>query len=162
MNMKEVKDLIQEILQSDISEFELEHTGTKVKLKRSMKSPEVTELPPAARPAPPPLPLPSLPRQSEPSLPAVKKEEEDVSDDGLHVITSPIVGTFFSAPSPGAEPYVKVGDMVEEGSILCVVEAMKLMNEIPADISGEVVEIYVENSQPVEFGQRLFGLRPRR
>jgi acetyl-CoA carboxylase biotin carboxyl carrier protein len=72
------------------------------------------------------------------------------------------VGTFFRAPSPGAEPYVKVGDMVEEGSILCVVEAMKLMNEIPADIPGEVVQIYVENSQPVEFGQRLFGLRPRR
>ena len=160
MNMKEVKDLIQEILQSDISEFELEHTGTKVKLKRGMKSPEVTEPPPAPRPAPPP-PLPSLPRHPEPSFPAVRKEE-DVSDDGLHVITSPIVGTFFHAPSPGAEPYVKVGDMVEEGSILCVVEAMKLMNEIPADISGEVVQIYVENSQPVEFGQRLFGLRPRR
>ena len=160
MNMKEVKDLIQEILQSDISEFELEHTGTKVKLKRGMKSPEVTELPPAPRPAPPP-PLPSLPRHPEPSFPAVRKEE-DVSDDGLHVITSPIVGTFFHAPSPGAEPYVKVGDMVEEGSILCVVEAMKLMNEIPADISGEVVQIYVENSQPVEYGHRLFGLRPRR
>ena len=159
MNMKEVKDLIQEILQSDISEFELEHTGTKVKLKRGMKGSEVTEIAHAPKPAPPP--QPSLPRHPEPA-PLVVKKEEEVSEDGLHVITSPIVGTFFRAPSPGAEAYVKVGDMVEEGSILCVVEAMKLMNEIPADIPGELVQIYVENSQPVEFGQRLFGLRPGR
>jgi acetyl-CoA carboxylase biotin carboxyl carrier protein len=158
MNMKEVKDLIQEILQSDITEFELEHTGTRVKLKRGMKSPEVTQLsltPPPAAPS-----HPSLSAPPEPSPPAIKHEE--LSDNGLHLITSPIVGTFFRAPSPGAEPYVKVGDIVEEGSILCVVEAMKLMNEIPADVPGEVVQIYVENSQPVEFGQRLFGLRPRR
>jgi acetyl-CoA carboxylase biotin carboxyl carrier protein len=158
MNMKEVKDLIQEILQSDITEFELEHTGTRVKLKRGMKSPEVTQLsltPAVVAPSHPP--LSALP---EPSPPAVNKE--DLSDNGLHLITSPIVGTFYRAPSPGAEPYVNVGDVVEEGSILCVVEAMKLMNEIPADVPGEVVQIYVENSQPVEFGQRLFGLRPRR
>jgi acetyl-CoA carboxylase biotin carboxyl carrier protein len=157
MNMKEVKDLIQEILQSDITEFELEHTGTRVKLKRGMKSPEVAQLsltPPPAAPS-----HPSLSAPPEPSPPAIKHEE--LSDNGLHLITSPIVGTFFRAPSPGAEPYVKVGDVVEEGSILCVVEAMKLMNEIPADVPGEVVQIYVENSQPVEFGQRLFGLRPR-
>src|SRR5262245_38997368 len=99
MNMKEVKDLIQEILQSDISEFELEHTGTKVKLKRGMKGAEVTELAVAPKPAPPPS-QPSLPRHPEPA-PLVVKKEEEVSEDGLHIITSPIVGTFFRAPSPG-------------------------------------------------------------
>jgi acetyl-CoA carboxylase biotin carboxyl carrier protein len=158
MNMKEVKDLIQEILQSDITEFELEHTGTRVKLKRGTKGPEVTQLS-LARPAAAPS-HPSLSAPPEPSSPAIK--QKDLSDNGLHLITSPIVGTFFRAPSPGAAPYVEVGDAVEEGSILCVVEAMKLMNEIPADIAGEVADIYVENSQPVEFGQKLFGLRPRR
>ena len=158
MNMKEVKDLIQEILQSDITEFELEHTGTKVKLKRGMKGPEVTQLS-VTRPSVAPS-IPSSSAPPEPSPPAIK--QEDLSDNGLHLITSPIVGTFFRAPSPGAAPYIEVGDVVEEGSILCVVEAMKLMNEIPADITGEVVHIYVENSQPVEFGQKLFGLRPRR
>jgi acetyl-CoA carboxylase biotin carboxyl carrier protein len=157
MNMKEVKDLIQEILQSDITEFELEHTGTKVKLKRGRKGPEVTHLPltpPSVTPS-----HPSLSAPPEPSPPAI--EQENLSDNGLHLITSPIVGTFFRAPSPGAAPYVEIGDVVEEGSILCVVEAMKLMNEIPADVTGEVVHIYVENSQPVEFGQKLFGLRAR-
>jgi acetyl-CoA carboxylase biotin carboxyl carrier protein len=157
MNMKEVKDLIQEILQSDITEFELEHTGTRVKLKRGMKGPEVTHLPltpPSVAPS-----HSSLSAPPEPSPPTL--EQENLSDNGLHLITSPIVGTFFRAPSPGAAPYVEVGDVVEEGSILCVVEAMKLMNEIPADVTGEVVHIYVENSQPVEFGQKLFGLRAR-
>jgi len=158
MNMKEVKDLIQEILQSDITEFELEHTGTRVKLKRGMKGPEVTQLS-LTRPSVAPS-HPSSSAPPEPSPPAIK--QEDLSDNGLHLITSPIVGTFFRAPSPGAAPYIEVGDVVEEGSILCVVEAMKLMNEIPADTTGEVVHIYVENSQPVEFGQKLFGLRPRR
>lgn len=158
MNMKEVKDLIQEILQSDITEFELEHTGTRVKLKRGTKGPEVTQLSLARPPEAPSNPSLSVP--PEPSPPAIK--QENLSGNGLHLITSPIVGTFFRAPSPGAAPYVEVGDAVEEGSILCVVEAMKLMNEIPADIAGEVADIYVENSQPVEFGQKLFGLRPRR
>jgi acetyl-CoA carboxylase biotin carboxyl carrier protein len=159
MNIKEVKDLIQEILASDICEFELEHTGTKVKLRRGTQS-EATHqgaapvvfhsshsAPPAARVEPPPT-----------IAPATEVPEE--SD--LHFITSPIVGTFYRSPSPGAEPYVKIGDAVEEGKTLCIVEAMKLMNEIPSDISGELVRVYAENSHPVEFGQRLFGIRPRK
>jgi acetyl-CoA carboxylase biotin carboxyl carrier protein len=85
-----------------------------------------------------------------------------VGDNGLHLVTSPIVGTFYRASAPGAEPFVRTGSTVEEGSILCIVEAMKLLNEIPADVAGEIVAIYVENGQPVEYGQKLFGLRPRR
>jgi len=81
------------------------------------------------------------------------------SDDGLHFVTSPIVGTFYRASNPEAEPYVKVGDLVHKGQVLCIVEAMKLMNEIEADASGTLVRIYPENAQPVEFGERLFAIR---
>ncbi len=157
MNIKEVKDLIQEILQSDISEFELEHTGTKVRLRRGFSQESVA-------PAAPSVivshshPAAHIAPAAVPHTPAAAREEtpEDVD---LHFITSPIVGTFYRAPSPGAESYVKVGDKVEEGTILCVVEAMKLMNEIPSDMSGEIVRIYVDNAHPVEFGQKLFGIR---
>ncbi len=162
MNIKEVKDLIQEVLQSDISEFELEHTGTKIRLRRGFSAGAAApQLPmqivaPVATQAPAfPTPPPQVPVPPE-------REEARETDEGLHVITSPIVGTVYRSPSPGAEPYVKVGSIVEEGTILCIVEAMKLMNEIPSDIAGEIVRAYVENGEPVEFGQKLFALRPRK
>ena len=82
--------------------------------------------------------------------------------EDLHLIKSPIVGTFYGAPSPGVEAFVKVGSQVETGQTLCIVEAMKLMNEIESDASGEVIRVYVENGQPVEYGQPLFGIRPGR
>ncbi len=82
--------------------------------------------------------------------------------EDLHVVKSPIVGTFYSAPSPGAEPFIKVGDHVEVGQVLCIVEAMKLMNEIESDMSGEVMRVLVENGQPVEYGEPLFAIRPSR
>ncbi len=158
MNIKEVKDLIQEILQSDISEFELEHTGTKVRLRRGFAHSEVAYEPHSVSAPPPPIarPLPS-PELAPQKAPTIETDEEN----GLKFITSPIVGTFYRASSPDAEPFVKVGSMVDDGTILCIVEAMKLMNEIPSDVSGEVIRVYVENSHPVEFGQRLFAIRPR-
>jgi oxaloacetate decarboxylase (Na+ extruding) subunit alpha len=160
MNIKEVKDLIHEILQSDISEFELEHTGTKVRLRRGC----------AAESVPPPsVAAVSNPRLSvAPTPPAIAEAPqppptaEESAETGLHLITSPIVGTFYRSPSPGAEPFVRVGQMVEEGTTLCIIEAMKLMNEIPSDAAGEVVRIFMENGQPVEYGQKLFGIRPRK
>lgn len=160
MNIKEVKDLIQEILQSDISEFELEQTGTKIKLRRgrqNLHALRATGHDPIAN-------APAL----EPQVVTVERvaplsaPPEDLAESGLHVITSPIVGTFYQAPSPGAESYVKIGDMVEEGRILCIVEAMKLMNEIPSDAAGVIEKIYVESGHPVEYGQKLFGIRPRK
>jgi acetyl-CoA carboxylase biotin carboxyl carrier protein len=160
MNIKEVKELIQEVLQSDISEFELEHTGTKVKLKRGFGG-EAT----AASPMPPQTAAVSFAPALPVALEATSTTTGDAGaseDSKLHIITSPIVGTVYCAPSPGAEPYVKLGDLVEEGSILCLVEAMKLMNEIPSDVGGEVVRVYIENGNPVEFGQKLFGIHPRR
>jgi acetyl-CoA carboxylase biotin carboxyl carrier protein len=160
MNIKEVKDLIQEVLQSDISEFELEHTGTRVRLRRGFGRDSTI-----ASPTPPqPVTVsfaPSQPIAAQAAMPPA--DNEDASEDNaLHVVTSPIVGTVYRSPSPGADPYVKLGDQVSEGSILCLVEAMKLMNEIPSDIEGEVVRVYIENGNPVEFGQKLFGIRPRR
>lgn len=163
MNIKEVKDLIQEVLQSDISEFELEQTGTRIKLKRGFGQETAN---PSSAPAQSAVvsfaPPQSIAAESAAPLSGnATAGAAEAEDSSLHIITSPIVGTFYRAPSPGAEPYVKLGDRVEEGSILCIVEAMKLMNEIPSDVEGEIVRVYVENSHPVEFGQKLFGIRPR-
>jgi len=161
MNIKEVKDLIHDVLQSDISEFELEHTGTRLRLRRGY----YTEAPTAYAPPPPALTVtPSVPPRihEPPPAPESPGAAGDETEQGLHYITSPIVGTFYRASKPDAEPFVRQGQTVEEGSVLCIVEAMKLMNEIPSDMAGEVVQILVENGRPVEFGQRLFAVRPRR
>jgi len=158
MNIKEVKDLIQEVLQSDISEFELEQTGTRIKLKRGFGQETGAGSSVPAHSADVTIASPQS-SAAETAAPAAESAGA-AEDNALHVITSPIVGTFYRAPSPEAEPYVKVGDHVEEGSTLCLVEAMKLMNEIPSDVEGEVARVYIENGQPVEFGQKLFGIRP--
>jgi acetyl-CoA carboxylase biotin carboxyl carrier protein len=158
MNIKEVKDLIHEVLQSDISEFELEQTGTRIKLKRGLGNEGgSTSSVPAQSAVVSFTPPQSIAETKAPTADSTGGEE----DSSLHIIASPIVGTFYRAPSPGAEPYVKLGDQVEEGTILCIVEAMKLMNEIPSDVEGEVARVYVENGHPVEFGQKLFGIRSR-
>jgi acetyl-CoA carboxylase biotin carboxyl carrier protein len=103
--------------------------------------------------------VPALPRASEAGREAAS---ESRPTEDLHLVKSPIVGTFYVSPSPGAEAFVKVGSHVDSGQTLCIVEAMKLMNEIEADASGEVMKIFVENGQPVEYGQPLFGIRPSR
>jgi acetyl-CoA carboxylase biotin carboxyl carrier protein len=149
MNIDEVKDLIRVVLQSDISEFELEHSGTKIKLRRSRNSTAISISTPAAAAS-----------AAAPQTPMAPSDvSEDPEDASLHIITSPIVGTFYRSPSPGSNPYVNLGDCIKEGSILCLVEAMKLMNEIPSDVEGEIARIFVENGKPVEFGQKLFGIR---
>jgi acetyl-CoA carboxylase biotin carboxyl carrier protein len=162
VNLKEVKDLIQEILQSDISEFELEHTGTRVKLRRGFGTRDTA----VSVSSQPPLSTQAGSNNAGPVSEAVshtaQKVETPPEEVELHYISSPIVGTFYRSPTPGTEPYVKTGELVEEGTVLCVVEAMKLMNEIQSDVAGEVVNIYVENGHPVEFGQKLFGIRPRK
>jgi len=159
MDIKEVKELIQEILRSDISEFELEHTGTKVRLRRGLAAG-------AALQSPAPISAEERPVSHAPQItvdPVIRAQAEaSAEENGLHIITSPIVGTFYRTPAPGAEPFVKVGSAVDEGSILCIVEAMKLVNEIPSDTAGEIAAIYPENGQPVEYGQKLFGIRPHR
>ena len=159
MDIKEVKDLIQEVLRSDISEFELEHTGTKVRLKRGLHpdtAPVMLNPPQHASASR------DFPQSISDESPSPADENAgDQEETTLHMVTSPIVGTFFRSPNPESEPYVKLGDQIHEGSILCLVEAMKLMNEIPSDVDGEIVRICVENGHPVEFGQKLFGIRRR-
>ena len=160
MNIKEVKDLIQEVLRSDISEFELEHSGTKVRLKRGYVHDSTT----AAHTHSQQASMSYIPPKSvaAEAIPPYDENTTDSEESSLHIITSPIVGTVYRAPNPESDPYVKLGDKVREGSILCLVEAMKLMNEIPSDIDGEIARIYIENAHPVEFGQKLFGIRPEK
>jgi acetyl-CoA carboxylase biotin carboxyl carrier protein len=159
MDIKEVKDLIQEVLRSDICEFELEHMGTRVRLKRGFTSDSALAAPNPPKRASIRGEVP-LSTSGETELPA-NENTDNAEDDALHMVLSPIVGTFYRTANPESEPYVKLGDQVHEGMIVCLVEAMKLMNEIPSDMDGEIVRIYVDNGHPVEFGQKLFGIRPR-
>jgi acetyl-CoA carboxylase biotin carboxyl carrier protein len=162
MNQKELKELIEFLKEQDIAEFELERGDVKVRIKRGLPSSPAetrylavpTSVPPAAVGIPSTVIASPQPPVSEPVKPAV---EED-----FHQVRSPIVGTFYEAPSPGAPPFIKLGDFVEVGQVLCIVEAMKLMNEIESDIAGEVVKKLVNNGQPIEYGQELFLIRPKK
>jgi len=160
MNIKELKEIIRLVAEKEFAEFELEQPDFKLRIRRT--APPVVSMadPSAAR-------LSSSPPTSEPSpilsAPAVSPVEAtlQVEDErAYHIIRSPIVGTFYRAPNPTASPFVEIGDHVEPGTVLCIIEAMKLMNEITSDVAGEVVKIYVENGQPVEYGQPLFAIKP--
>ena len=165
MNQKELKELIEFLIEKDIAEFELERGDVKVKIKRagehtvvhSHAEPRFYAVPPApsvpigVAAAPPAAPPPTAPT---PSAPA--------PEEGLHTVKSPIVGTFYEAPSPGAPPFVKLGDAVEVGQVLCIVEAIKLLNEIESDVAGEIVKKMGSNGQPIEYGQELFAIRPKK
>jgi acetyl-CoA carboxylase biotin carboxyl carrier protein len=166
MNQKELKELIEFLIEKDIAEFELERGDVKVRIKRGAEHVVAPAAPvthfavhtaPAAVPeisAQPVAPV-SAPTSSESTPPA------PAAEPGLHTVHSPIVGTFYECPSPGSPPFVKPGDTVEIGQVLCIVEAMKLMNEIEADVAGEIVKKLVANGQPIEYGQELFVIRPR-
>jgi acetyl-CoA carboxylase biotin carboxyl carrier protein len=159
MNLKELRELIEFLIEKDVAEFELERGDVKVKIKRRTEVPPMPSFLHAPAMAAPPVQAAApagSPEAPAPPAPAGKAEE------GTHVIKSPIVGTFYEAPSPGSPPFVKVGDAVEEGQVLCIIEAMKLMNEIESDVSGEVLKKLIANGQPVEYGQPLFVIRPRK
>ncbi|MGA7218528.1 MAG: acetyl-CoA carboxylase biotin carboxyl carrier protein [Candidatus Sulfotelmatobacter sp.] len=156
MNQKELKELIEFLIEKDIAEFELERGDVKVKIRRGAEHTIVhtrAEVPyPAA-----PVMQPSAPAATVPAPPAAEPVQEN-----LHIVKSPIVGTFYEAPSPGAPPFVKVGDTVELGQVLCIVEAMKLLNEIESDVAGEIVKKMGSNGQPIEYGQELFTIKPKK
>jgi acetyl-CoA carboxylase biotin carboxyl carrier protein len=160
INMDELRELIQLIRENDFSEFELEREGFRVRFRRGG---EIGEVGPAAlrelQPAPGVPALESNVRTSAPSHPGAKAQTEASEDQDLHIIPSPIVGTFYRAASPTAEAFVRIGAVVEPDTVVCIIEAMKLMNEIQAEVGGEVAKIYVENGQPVEYGQPLFGIK---
>jgi acetyl-CoA carboxylase biotin carboxyl carrier protein len=162
MNQKELKELIEFLIEKDIAEFELERGDVKVKIKRGAAPAALPDsrhivVHAAAAGADEQLPSPA-PGKSGPAAAAALPEPEEE----LHIVRSPIVGTFYEAPSPGSPPFVKTGDRLEVGQVLCIVEAMKLMNEIECDVAGELVKTLVANGQPIEYGQELFAVRPAR
>ena len=165
MNQKELKELIEFLIEKDIAEFELERGDVKVRIKRAGEhtvvhsggEPRFYAVP--AAPAATPVELASAAAVPPPT--AAPPAKEAAPEEHLHLVKSPIVGTFYEAPSPGAPPFVKPGDTVEVGQVLCIVEAMKLLNEIESDVAGEVVKKLASNGQPIEYGQELFAIRPK-
>jgi acetyl-CoA carboxylase biotin carboxyl carrier protein len=163
MNQKELKELIEFLIEKDIAEFELERGDVKVRIKRAAEAPASASDARyfAVNAAPTPAVRPEATAEALVPAPAAPREKE-APEEGLHPVRSPIVGTFYEAPSPGAPPFVKAGDAVEVGQVLCIVEAMKLMNEIESDVAGEIVKKLAVNGQPIEYGQPLFEIRPRK
>jgi acetyl-CoA carboxylase biotin carboxyl carrier protein len=156
MTLNEVKELIELVAAKGFAEFEIARSDFKLKIVAkagtATASPTFDTPAPAAVPAPIAAPVVATAAAAAPA-PA------PAADEDLFVVTSPIVGTFYRSPSPTADAFVKVGDNIDVGTVLCIVEAMKLMNEIEAEKAGEIVKIFVENGQPVEYGQPLFGIR---
>jgi acetyl-CoA carboxylase biotin carboxyl carrier protein len=152
MDIKDIKTLIKVVTDTDISEFEMETEEERIVIKRG-STPEYVQMP-----APAYAPVPAAPAAAAPAAAATSAAEPApaVVNDKHETINSPIVGTFYAAPSPESDPYVKVGDIVEAGQTLCIVEAMKLMNEIEAEFKCKIVEFAKNNAQPVEFGDALF------
>jgi acetyl-CoA carboxylase biotin carboxyl carrier protein len=159
VNMDELRELIGLLRDNGLVELELENEGFRVRLRRESERAESSHVSvphhdPASAPAPAPAPA-----ASGPAHPGTQASTAAAQDQDLHIIQSPIVGTFYRSPSPTADAFVKIGSNVEPDTVVCIIEAMKLMNEIQAEMSGEVVKIYVENGQPVEYGQPLFGIQ---
>jgi len=153
----QIEQLLRFMSEHNLEEFEYSRGDLRIRLKK----PSANVVYAAPRPSAEiivPSAVAGGPAEDTPSA----DTEAEVRGEELHLVKSPIVGTFYASPSPGAEPFVKVGVHVDVGQTLCIVEAMKLMNEIESEVSGEVLRIFVENGQPVEYGQPLFGVRPSR
>ena len=154
--MDELRELIGLLRDNGLAELELENEGFRVRLRRESTLGESSH---AAAPHHAPAPAAPAAPASGPAHPGTQATTAAAQDQDLHIISSPIVGTFYRSPSPSAEAFVKIGSNVENETVVCIIEAMKLMNEIQAEATGEVVKIYVENGQPVEYGQPLFGIQ---
>ena len=155
MDLKYVKQLLELIEKSNVNEIEVEEKGQKIRITKS--APQHVISAPAYQMAMPSAPMPAhsatVPQTESKPAPAAENKK-------YHEVKSPIVGTFYRSPSPDASPYVEVGSKVKQGGVLCIVEAMKLMNEIESDIAGTIVKINVESGKPVEYGQVLFLVEP--
>jgi acetyl-CoA carboxylase biotin carboxyl carrier protein len=171
MDFDEINKILDIVREHELSEFELERDGFKIRIKKghvehasgsfmSQMVPAVLHHPgagPAASAQPSaPEAVPSAASSAAATAAAAAAEEVD-----LGIVKSPIVGTFFRSSEPGAAPFVEVGDTVKKGQVLCIIEAMKLMNEIDSELDGEIVKVYVENGQPVQYGERLFAIKAR-
>jgi acetyl-CoA carboxylase biotin carboxyl carrier protein len=158
MDLHEIKQILEMMREHELTEFQLERENVKLRLRKSTapewpasmpQMPQLTYAPPPVAPAPAPAP------EAAPPVLVAANEELDFA-----IVKSPIVGTFYRSAEPGAKPFVETGQQVKKGQVLCIIEAMKLMNEINADIDGEVVKVYVENGQAVQYGERLFAIKP--
>ena len=154
LNMEELRELAELVNEHGFTDFEFENENIRIRLSKTAAPQFVQAVQPVASSAPV-----AASQPTNASAETVPAEAPVDADEGLFKITSPIVGTFYRSPSPDKDPYVMEGDKVSDSTVVCIVEAMKLMNEIQAETSGEVVKIYVENGQPVEYGQPLFGIR---
>jgi acetyl-CoA carboxylase biotin carboxyl carrier protein len=156
LDLKEIKELIALMRKNDLSVFKMESEGFKITLKKGNEYQPVIHTshpaPPGAHTAPPPAAAPA---------PAAPAAAPPAAAGNLKDITSPMVGTFYGSPSPDAQPYVKIGQEVDETTVVCIIEAMKVMNEIKADARGTIVEIVAEIGKPVQFGQALFRIQPK-
>src|SRR3990167_6565356 len=149
MNLKEIKELINLMNENDVVELEIEREGTRIRIRKSAsgKFETIAE-------------EPGIPQVLQAIKPASEAESAKKEEKNLIPIKAPMVGTFYRAPSPDSKPYVEIGQTIEVGHVICVIEAMKLMNEIKSEVHGKIVEILAENSSPVEYGQDLFMVEP--
>ena len=152
MNLQEIKELLKLITESNIQEFELERAGIKIKIKKadSLTTQQVlynTKL------------EEKLPPETKPEEQAIPPHPAEEKTNNLYIVKSPIVGTFYRSPSPDAPPYIEKGEEVTVGQVLCIIEAMKVMNEIASEVEGKVAKIFVKNEQPVEYGEELFAIQ---
>jgi acetyl-CoA carboxylase biotin carboxyl carrier protein len=154
--LEQIEQILRTMAAHNLEEFEYSRGDLRIRVKKPSANVVLTA--PSARMIVEPEIIVAGAASAPPPAPAV---EPRASED-LHLVKSPIVGTFYGSPSPGSEPFVKIGGHVDSGQTLCIVEAMKLMNEIESDVSGEVLRVFVDNGQPVEYGQPLFGIRPSR
>src|SRR3982750_4875613 len=165
MDLKQIKQILDLVREHELSEFEIEHDGLRLKIRKDVNGAHVASLP---APLVPTMVVPGgaatvaqpVAAPAAPSASAAAAADADTEIE-LAVVKSPIVGTFYRSAEPGAPPFVDIGTTVRKGQVLCIIEAMKLMNEIDSEYDGEVVNVYVENGQPVQYGERLFAIRTR-
>ncbi len=156
MNLKEIKEMISLMNENNLTELEVEREGARIKIKKSTL--EALETPRPQAPIEYRVETTPVTRQTQSA--AAEAAQQAADNKSRKEITSPMVGTFYRSPSPEAAAFVEVGQIVEVGQVVCIVEAMKLMNEIKSEIRGKIVEVAVENAEPVEFGQTLFAVEP--
>jgi acetyl-CoA carboxylase biotin carboxyl carrier protein len=167
MDLNQIKQILELVREHELSEFEIEHDGLRLKIRKEANGAHVVALPSPVMPAVvmPAAPVPAAVGAGPAASAAVPAPlSADTGADAeieLAVVKSPIVGTFYRSAEPGASAFVEIGSTVKKGQVLCIIEAMKLMNEIDSEYDGEVVNIYVENAQPVQYGERLFAIRTR-
>ena len=158
LTFEQIKELIELVAQRRLQGLEIERSGFRLKVEGQVQAPPAVQAAPAAEAsfASSPLSAPAAPA----AAPAAAEPAAASADAGAHIVTSPIVGTFYRAPSPDSDPFVEVGSRVKKGQVLCIIEAKKLMNEIESDADGVVAQIYPQNAQAVEYGEPLFAIRP--